>query len=54
MARQAEKSPGSSRRQSKNGFRSRNGSSASQKPEKYRFAYNVDGKETAAESEYRS
>jgi len=34
--------------------RSRNGRSASQKPEKYRFAQNVDGNETVAEREYRS
>ena len=31
-----------------------NGRSASQKPEKYRFAQNVDGQETVAEREYRS
>lgn len=32
----------------------RNGRSASQKPEKYRFAQNVDGEQTAAEREYRN
>jgi hypothetical protein len=34
--------------------RTSNGRSASQKPEKYRFAQNVDGKETVAEREYRA
>jgi e3 binding domain len=34
--------------------RPRNGRSASQKPEKYRFAQNVGGEETAAEREYRT
>jgi e3 binding domain len=34
--------------------RTSNGRSASQKPEKYRFAQNVDGKETVAEREYRT
>jgi hypothetical protein len=33
--------------------RSRNGRSSSQKPEKYRFAQNVSGEETAAETYYR-
>lgn len=46
MARQATKK-GSKRRTS-------NGRSASQKPEKYRFAQNVDGDETVAEREYRT
>jgi 2-oxoacid dehydrogenase-like protein with E3 subunit-binding domain len=47
MARQASKKK--SPRQ-----RSGNGRSASQKPEKYRFAQNVDGDETVAEREYRT
>ena len=34
--------------------RSSDGRSSSQKPEKYRFAQNVDGEETAAEREYRT
>ena len=33
---------------------SSNGRSASQKPEKYRFAHNLDGEETVAEREYRA
>jgi pyruvate/2-oxoglutarate dehydrogenase complex dihydrolipoamide acyltransferase (E2) component len=45
MASQATKSHSSRRR---------NGRSASQKTEKYRFAQNVDGDETAAEREYRT
>ncbi|HEX8690019.1 MAG TPA: hypothetical protein VF729_07235, partial [Solirubrobacterales bacterium] len=46
MARQAAKK--SSKR------RTSNGRSASQKPEKYRFAQNVDGDQTVAEREYRT
>ena len=46
MARQA------ARKSSKR--RTSNGRSASQKPEKYRFAQNVDGNETVAEREYRT
>jgi pyruvate/2-oxoglutarate dehydrogenase complex dihydrolipoamide acyltransferase (E2) component len=38
----------------KSSKRSSNGRSASQKPEKYRFAQNVNGDETVAEREYRS
>jgi pyruvate/2-oxoglutarate dehydrogenase complex dihydrolipoamide acyltransferase (E2) component len=41
-------------RTSSSSRRSSNGRSASQKPEKYRFAQNVNGDETAAEREYRS
>ena len=41
--------------QQRKGNRSRgNGRSSSQKPEKYRFAQNVEGEETAAEREYRT
>jgi e3 binding domain len=64
MARQTTKSRKSSSRSrgSQNGGRKRSSSrtnrsnarSASQKPEKYRFAQNVDGQETVAEREYRS
>jgi hypothetical protein len=64
MARQSTKSrrSSSSSRSSQNGrsrSRSRsssrsNGRSASQKPERYRFAHNVDGQETVAEREYRT
>ena len=42
-----------SRSSSKRRSDSSSGRSASQKPEKYRFAQNVEGKETAAEREYR-
>jgi pyruvate/2-oxoglutarate dehydrogenase complex dihydrolipoamide acyltransferase (E2) component len=48
MARQATKTRKDSRR------RTSNGRGASQKPEKYRFAQNVDGEETVAEREYRT
>jgi pyruvate/2-oxoglutarate dehydrogenase complex dihydrolipoamide acyltransferase (E2) component len=63
MARQTTKSRKSSsssrraqngRRRSSGGSARSNGRSASQKPEKYRFAQNVDGQETVAEREYRS
>ena len=41
--------------QQRKGNRSRgNGRSSSQKPEKYRFAQNVEGEETSAEREYRT
>jgi pyruvate/2-oxoglutarate dehydrogenase complex dihydrolipoamide acyltransferase (E2) component len=51
MASQATKSRSTSRR---NRSGSRNGRSSSQKTEKYRFAQNVGGQETAAEREYRT
>jgi len=44
------RSPGTTRRRTS----SRDGRSSSQKPEEYRFARNLDGEETAAESEYRA
>jgi hypothetical protein len=60
MARQGTKSQAKSRKSnsgsrssSKRRSGSSSGRSASQKPEKYRFAQNVEGQETAAEREYR-
>jgi pyruvate/2-oxoglutarate dehydrogenase complex dihydrolipoamide acyltransferase (E2) component len=52
MATQKSKSKPSRSRPSSSGNRS--GRSASQKPEKYRFAQNVDGVETVAEEIYRN
>ena len=52
MARQETKRRSSNSNRSRAG--SRNGRSASQKPEKYRFAQNVGGDETVAEREYRA
>src|SRR5215208_4003306 len=50
---QRNKSSSSSRRRSKGPGRGRsNGRSASEKPEKYRFAENVGGERTVAEREY--
>jgi hypothetical protein len=50
----ASRSKTSSRSRQGSRTRSTNGRSASQKPEKYRFAQNVGGEETAAEREYRT
>jgi len=54
MARQATRSGKSGRGASKSSRSGGNGRSASEKTEKYRFAQNVGGEETAAEREYRT
>ena len=51
MARQSRSQSAGTRRRRTS---SRDGHSASEKPDEYRFARNVEGEETAAESEYRA
>jgi hypothetical protein len=54
MAAQKTRKRSNSRSSAARGGGSRSGRSSSQKPEKYRFAQNVDGKDTIAEEIYRS